>query len=127
VLNADWPSGVAGSIRCAVNALRSRAEVRAVVLAVADQPRISVGVVERLIEAWRADAGRRVGSRYAGTLGVPALFGREAFPALARLEGDRGAQRLLVEDPHAFGVDWPDGALDVDVPGDLPPGSEPGD
>jgi molybdenum cofactor cytidylyltransferase len=58
-----------------------------------------------------------VASRYAGTLGVPAIFPPHARPHLAALRGDRGAKALL---PSTCAVvDWPAGALDVDTPSDL--------
>ena len=63
--------------------------------------------------------GRIVASRYRDTLGVPALFDRAAFPALATLEGDRGAKSVIAA--------WQGEVLpvplneyrDVDTPDDL--------
>ena len=126
VLNPDWRSGMAGSIGHGIDALQPRPEVEAAVLAVSDQPDLSVEVIARLIEAWTADRRRRVACRYAGTLGVPALFGRDVFSELSRLEGDRGAKSLLIGHPLAVGVDWDAGARDLDHPADLERGSEPG-
>ena len=52
-------------------------------------------------------SGCLTASRYAGTLGIPALFPRASFPALFALRGDRGAQSLL---RGAIPIDWPAGA-----------------
>jgi molybdenum cofactor cytidylyltransferase len=119
VAHAAWPLGIAGSIRSAVARLQPRGDVEAVVLAVCDQPALSRAVIARLIESWKCDRRRRVACRYAGTIGVPALFGREAFPELMQLEGDRGARSLLRGHPLTACVDWADGARDVDDPADL--------
>ncbi len=65
-----------------------------------------------------AQTGRPVASRYAGVAGVPAVFGARDLPALASLRGDTGARALLAA--LAFPtVDWPDGALDIDVARDV--------
>jgi CTP:molybdopterin cytidylyltransferase MocA len=42
---------------------------------------------------------------------------RAAFARLAALRGERGA-RALLRDPEVAALDWPDGAIDIDTPGD---------
>ncbi len=115
---------MAGSVRTGVAELHAVSDVEAVVLTGCDQPHLTAGVLDGLIDAWR---GRQqaeatmAASAYAGTLGAPALFARREFGRLLALEGDRGARDLLREDAdRVIHVPWPDGARDVDVPGDLP-------
>ena len=55
--------------------------------------------------------------RYAGTVGVPAVFGPAAFPALLALDPAAGAKRLLGGD-DVVPVDLPAAAVDVDTPAD---------
>ena len=81
--------------------------------------RFVVAHAEALVARHRAGGGAAVASRYEGTLGVPAVFGRTRFPELLALRGDQGARALLRHDPGVLVVDWPDGALDIDTPGDL--------
>ena len=51
---------------------------------------------------------------------MPALFERSLFPELKRLQGDRGAKPLLLEQPELLiRVAWPEGAVDLDRPEDL--------
>jgi CTP:molybdopterin cytidylyltransferase MocA len=109
--NVLWTEGVASSIRCAVAwALRSACD--AILLLVCDQPRLTSSHLENLLSAYRASR-RRVASRYANIVGVPAVFDRADFPRLGGLSGDAGAQCML-EDANI--VEWPDGALDIDTP-----------
>jgi molybdenum cofactor cytidylyltransferase len=122
VHNRDWSRGIAGSIRVGVKRVAAASPaVAAVVLLASDQPALDRGVIERLVAAFDGKPGRRVACAYAGTVGVPALFERELFDALTRLDGDRGAQPLLLAEPGLLArVPWPEGEHDVDLPGDLP-------
>jgi len=112
LVNEDWREGIASSIRAGVSALSE--EVEAVVLATCDQPRLSSDVVRRLIAGFDGVPGRMVACEYAGTVGVPALFGRSCFEELLQLRGDSGARRLLRRNLETVvRVPWPGGAFDV--------------
>ena len=117
---ADWQEGLSASIRCGVAAARSDPpSADAVVLMVTDQPRMTTSHLDALVDALAEEAAERVASGYAGTVGVPALFGRRHFDALCSLRGDRGAKDLLQEDMGTLvTVPFPDAAFDVDTPED---------
>lgn len=121
VFNPDWPDGLASSIRVGVESLGAVVPFpTAVVMLTSDQPHISVEAVRRLIAAYDRKERRMVASAYDGTLGVPALFDAAWFSELAALSGDRGARGLLVAHPErVVAVPWPEGAVDIDEPGDL--------
>lgn len=112
----DWLEGMAASLRLGVHwaALSGH---DAVAIFTCDQPRLTVEHARHIVEQHRA-TGRSVASRYAGTVGVPAVLGRVRFADLLHLHGDRGARSLLRKDPVVVAVDWPDGALDIDTPAD---------
>ena len=111
-----WPEGVASSIRSAAAwAWRMRAD--ALVLLVGDQPRLATAHVDALCDVFRKTA-RSVGSRYAGIVGVPAVFTADQLPQLVALGGDTGARRVLLAAAPEI-VDWPDGELDIDTPEQL--------
>ena len=99
--NAEWREGMASSIRAAVEWARAADHL---LLLVGDQPRLTTAHLDALIE-------RRalVGSRYAGVVGVPALFPAASFTELAALRGDRGARGMITD-----GIDWEPGAIDID-------------
>jgi CTP:molybdopterin cytidylyltransferase MocA len=123
VIHDRWADGIAASIRAGIASLVPRPEVEAVLLAVSDQPALDARVVTRLLEAWndRPAGSTLAACSYGGTLGTPAVFSRARFDDLARLSGDRGAAVLLRRDPaRVAAIAWPEGAADVDRPGDVP-------
>jgi molybdenum cofactor cytidylyltransferase len=113
VHNPNWAEGIASSIRAGVT---YAAPFDAALLMVCDQPRLDRTHLDRLAGAFVAGA---VASRYAGVLGVPAVFGRALFPLLFGLRGDKGAREVLRGARPLAAIEWPDGAFDLDVPADL--------
>ena len=115
VVNPDWPLGMGGSIRAGIASAASP-EVAGVVVTLCDQPHVDAAALGLLIDAF-ARTGRTVAARYAYTVGVPAVFGRAAFPALLALDPATGAKRLLAGS-DVMAVDLPAAAVDVDTPAD---------
>ena len=114
VHNVGWAEGIASSIRAGLDAAEARcAGLAAVVLMTCDQPFVDRAHVEALVAAARA--APIVASRYAGGLGVPALFARSLFPELRALRGDAGARAVIARDPaRVASVFLPRGEIDVD-------------
>ncbi len=107
VVNPDWESGLAGSLRVGVEA----AHHPSVLVLLADQPHVDAVLLSSLVEAGRAGAAR-VACDYAGAPGVPAFFvdARE----LRGLAGDRGARDLL-RDASVQRIPFPAGVVDIDT------------
>jgi CTP:molybdopterin cytidylyltransferase MocA len=95
VVNEQWRTGLASSLATAVRELQ-RLDARAdgVLIATADQPLVDASAFGRLLAAF-AGGARVVAAEYSGTIGVPAVIGREHFETLLALEGDAGAGRWL--------------------------------
>lgn len=94
-----WRSGMGGSLRAGVAAVRSSG-APAVVVALVDQPLIGPAAVARLTDAWRRGAAIAVAT-YEGRPRNPVLFDAAAFDAVDRwADGDRGARRLLHARPE---------------------------
>ncbi|WP_437312811.1 NTP transferase domain-containing protein [Sorangium sp. So ce385] len=116
IANDGWDEGIASSIRAAVRwAEASKAD--ALLIALADQPLITVEHLTALRNAWLAGAPVAA-SRFSGVVGAPAVFDRSRWDALARLEGDQGAGRLLRAE-GVVAIDWAGGAIDVDTADDV--------
>jgi molybdenum cofactor cytidylyltransferase len=116
VVNPDHAEGIASSLR---RGLRSVQDAAAVLVTLADQPAVTSGHLRRLVEAYRTSGARVVAASYAGTAGVPAVFGRELFVELLSLEGDAGAKRVVERHrDEAVLVPVPEAAWDVDTPED---------
>lgn len=115
--NPDWAKGMSTSVRTGLAAAEHRwPGMGAVVLMTSDQPLVQPRTIRALAEAVTGpDAAPLAAADYGPEIGVPAAFARRLFPELLRLEGDRGAQQLLLR--HAASarkVACPEAHADVD-------------
>ena len=95
VANERWSTGLASSLAVGLReALQLDPACDGALIGAADQPLVDAGALRLLIDAFDG-ATRLVAAEYAGTIGAPALIGREHFGALCRLEGDAGAGKWL--------------------------------
>jgi molybdenum cofactor cytidylyltransferase len=118
VINRDWAEGMGSSVRTGVARIPATAD--AALLMLADQPAVTAEDLKRLIGAWRRQPQCIVAAHYAGTSGVPAIFPREDFAALAALRGDAGARALLKRGGERLvRVALQSAAIDIDTPEDL--------
>ncbi len=112
VVNSGWSDGMASSIRCGMELVRTFDRLRGVVVMTCDMPAVTPSHLQAL-------AGTRdeaVASSYIGRHGVPAYFAANLFPPLLSLDGDQGARTLLADRPA---IDLSEGDLDVDTPESL--------
>lgn len=107
--------GLSGSVRLAVEAAR-QAGAAAMLIALADMPRVTAAHIFRLLEP--ADAAHAVVASSDGVRPCPpALFAAGQFGALAHAEGDEGGRALIRAGFHV--VTSPDELIDIDTPEDL--------
>jgi molybdenum cofactor cytidylyltransferase len=121
VENAHWRHGMASSIRAGLNeALRAEPELPAVMITLCDQPLVGGADLIRLVELFRESGKPVAAARYAGGVGVPAIFSRALFEELLGLEGDAGARRVIsAHADEAVSLDMPSAAIDLDTPLDV--------
>src|SRR5581483_9400263 len=87
-----------------------------VVVLLCDQPRVTAGLVTLLREERQRQGKSIAACRYAGTLGVPALFGRAIFPRLLSLRDESGAKEIVMQSRGDVAeVAFPEGAIDIDT------------
>ena len=116
VFNEGWAMGMGASIRAGMEYLTARADTRAVVVMLCDQPRVEARIINELVAAYRVTNAPLVTAKYDGTHGVPALFDQRLYPALLALTGSQGAKNLiLAHSAHLSEVPAPEAALDVDT------------
>jgi CTP:molybdopterin cytidylyltransferase MocA len=123
--NPEWRTGMGSSLRAALRALsetQTKADVGAVVVALADQPLVGPEAVARLIAAYRDGATVAVAA-YDGRPRHPVLLAREHWPeVIATATGDQGARTFLRTRPELVTLvecgdtGRPD---DIDTPADL--------
>jgi molybdenum cofactor cytidylyltransferase len=118
--NAGWEVGVGSSIRAGVLGLERHASAyTAVLMVTVDQYQVDRSHLDRLCAAHDAGHGL-VASSYAGTVGIPALFGERYFPDLLRIGPSRGAKALLVKRrDEVLAVPCPQALVDLDTQDDL--------
>jgi molybdenum cofactor cytidylyltransferase len=120
VVNASWAAGMASSIRAGVEAVEAaQPGLDAALLTLADQPAVTVEILDRIVAAAETATAGLVACEYAGTIGAPALYTRRHFETLRRLQGDRGGKALLEANADAVvRVPFAAAAIDVDTPED---------
>jgi nicotine blue oxidoreductase len=73
----DWMLGPGASLRCGLAALND--EIEAAIVVLGDGPGIDPRAIDRVVEAWRADAGDLVAATYGGVRLHPLLLARDAW------------------------------------------------
>lgn len=97
VLNEDYETGQSSSLRAGLAAASHKSEAAAVLLG--DQPGMRPGLIDAVIERWRATNAPVVRPTFQGTPGHPVVVGRSEWASFARAEGDRGAGVVMERDP----------------------------
>lgn len=120
LVNEGWRTGMGSSLRTGLAVLPADAD--AVVVALADQPRVGPEAVRRLLGAYAAGAVAAVAT-YGGAPRNPVLLDRSVWAQVAALaQGDAGARAWLRANPDAVTAVPCDGTgepFDVDTEADL--------
>jgi len=102
VLNTEWETGMASTIRTGVESLIAAApHVNAAVILLCDQPHVTERVVSKLASAQRLIRNPIVASAYGDNFGAPASFSSEIFPELMALRGTHGAKQVIKDALHS--------------------------
>jgi CTP:molybdopterin cytidylyltransferase MocA len=114
-----WRGGIARSLRTALDTLEGWAQVDAVCIGLADQPRVAADAYRRLDAAHRDGATLAVAT-YGGVRANPVLLARSLWPEARKLDGDEGARVLMRTHPVTeVGCDGAGSPEDVDTLDDL--------
>lgn len=115
VHNDDPASDLSSSVKLGVRCAKEKG-AEAVLIALADMPRVTAAHIYRLFDA--ADGPDTVVASSDGEKPCPpALFGRGRFDFLLSLDGDAGARDLVKAGRHV--VTAPAELIDIDTPEDL--------
>lgn len=118
VLNERWTEGVGTSIQAGLDAVADL-PISAIVLTLADQPLLAAATFDALVASHQTDGSPLVASAYAGTVGVPVLFGREHFRELRQLGPDMGCKSILLRHrDRLVARPCPEAETDLDTPAD---------
>jgi molybdenum cofactor cytidylyltransferase len=121
VINQEWQSGMGSSLRSGMEVLMKESQLpQKVVLLLSDQPILSSEILFSLVKKSVETGSLIVASSYTGRLGVPAVFRKELYPDLQKVEGDKGAREVIqVYRDQAASIDFPEGVIDIDTAQDL--------
>ena len=112
VHNEDWQNGQSSSVRAAMDGLAS--DVGAVAFLVVDQPQLTVGLLQALVEEHSRSLAAIVSPQVDGQRSNPVLFDRQTFADFETLSGDKGG-RALFSRYRVSWVPWLDTSLALDV------------
>jgi len=121
VINPRYEEGMSTSLRKGLMAMDKKAEAFMVVLA--DQPAISKGILNRLIQSFEQARAEKsiVLPTYRGSRGHPVLFSTKHKKEALGLKGDVGCRQILVDHPEdilEIEVDSDAVLYDIDTPED---------
>ncbi len=115
VENTLWKQGIGTSIRAGI----SGAEIlgsEGAILALADQPLVSAGILRHLIEEHEETGRPIIASEYAGAVGIPAFFTREFFPKLKALYPGEGCEGVILAHlDQSIRIACPEAEADIDT------------
>jgi molybdenum cofactor cytidylyltransferase len=120
VENPDWEKGMSSSIRIGVETLLTTSvELDGVVIMLCDQPLVTAGVVNELVETHYKTEKKIVVSAYGQVRGVPVFFSSRLFAEIAELRAYEGARQIVKNHPNDVAtVYFPEAAVDIDTPQD---------
>jgi len=121
VINPEWQSGMGSSLRSGVEALmKATPQPKKILVLLCDQPTLSTEILSTLLQASVNAKPLITASSYAGRFGVPAIFDKQLYSDLLKLEGDQGARSVIQRYIHQTAtVEFPGGIVDIDTPADL--------
>jgi molybdenum cofactor cytidylyltransferase len=118
--NREWETGMGSSIRAGLEAvLAADDRLDSLVIMLCDQPIVTAELIDNLLAQRRETGKTIVATEYRGVRGVPALFARELFAEIGRLDGQEGARQIICNHPDDTAVvPFAGAAIDIDTPQD---------
>lgn len=120
ITNDNWEKGLSTSIVTGISCLeKDTISYDGVLIVLADQPLISSGYLNKIIEQFTQDSMAIHATPYTNFCGVPAIFPHSFFSELKKLKGDSGAKKLLNKKNNVvIPVNYPVCLNDIDTPKD---------
>lgn len=117
VINENWERGMGTSLVAALQHIENYyLDTTAILLSVCDQPYLTTVLLQQMIEKHLAEPQQIITACYANSFGVPAILPKRFFPALATLQADKGAKKIMHQHPEALIlIDFPKGHIDFDT------------
>lgn len=118
IFNAHWQRGIGTSISAGCKYLSNREDYDGIMITLADQIDLKQRDFEKLLRVF--DGSSIVAAFYQNAPGVPVIFPPRFYYLLNKLEGDKGAKKLLIQNKKDVTcIPIKAAELDVDTPKDL--------
>jgi len=117
IQNPDWKNGLGSSIATGINYFLSKnLDYDAVLIMLGDQPLMDTNYLNKMIGNWIGNSSKIITTQYKGRSGVPAIFGKEYFSELQKLNKDYGAKDIISSNEGAILALNPEGKkIDIDT------------
>lgn len=117
LMNEKWESGLGSSLACGAKYILEKKETYdGVLVLLGDQPFIDEDFIDTMIATFYDNEKGIVATTYGKKVGVPALFSKDYFDALADLKGDSGAKSMLIaHDNDVIPISAGNVTLDIDT------------
>ena len=121
LVNKNWEKGMGSTIACGMDfIIKNFPNLKAVILLVCDQYKLSEKDILKLITIYEKTEKNIIASKYGNTIGVPALFSKNIFQELIKLNSHQGAKNIINQYKNELAtIDFPEGISDLDTKEDL--------
>jgi molybdenum cofactor cytidylyltransferase len=121
-VNPDFASGMASSLALGIATLSSALlsssrPISGALILLADQPLISAGLINRLLERANSTPDAIIAAAYAGVRSTPVYFPSRLFNELLQITGDEGGRSVIAGHPDQVSIlhiAEPERGIDVD-------------
>lgn len=114
ICNLDWAKGMGNSLKFGLRSIPTTYD--SILVAVVDQPFLSVEFLDRLIDTYQKDPTKVVASGYSDTFGVPVIFNRRYEPIFLTIPDAAGGKKAIKRlSAHLVLEPFDQGAFDIDT------------
>ncbi|MBL3657652.1 nucleotidyltransferase family protein [Fulvivirga sediminis] len=117
IFNNEWQKGMGSSLSIAMKEAASNHSLEHILILLSDQPLVNTDYFNKLIKAHITSHKSITASFYNNIAGVPAIFSKDHFNDLKKLQGDKGARQIIKNTPPQL-VEFDQGQIDIDTPED---------
>jgi molybdenum cofactor cytidylyltransferase len=117
ITNPEWEKGMGSSLKKGlVHLLETTPQIEAALIMVCDQPLLTSGHLNKLINTAATNTNGIIASYYANGPGVPVLFIKSLFKSLLSIADQEGAKLILQKNKGEItSIEFPGGETDLDT------------
>ncbi|AAZ24365.1 nucleotidyltransferase family protein [Colwellia psychrerythraea] len=118
IASQHWAEGMGHTLAESVHSIKATSSH--VLVALADQALITTEHYQELLSASKEQPNKIIATLCEGQLMAPAIFPEKYFPLLVKIQGDKGAGKLLLQHAKkADAITCEDAKIDIDTFSDL--------